>query len=81
MWELGMRSKQLWDTLAEGIEEQGFSPLQELGWKKTGSLMIGCCPASGSWSGSLMKNVIEKPNIVLDVPVKPLAMKWSFACD
>ncbi|KAF9597727.1 hypothetical protein IFM89_021214 [Coptis chinensis] len=41
MWELGMRSKQLWDTLVEGIEEQGFSPLQELGWKKTGSLMIG----------------------------------------
>ncbi|KAJ6795310.1 Uncharacterized protein M6B38_226220 [Iris pallida] len=40
-WELSTRSKQLWQELAESIEGKGLDPLQELGWKKTGSLLIG----------------------------------------
>ncbi|XP_058102392.1 uncharacterized protein LOC131246360 isoform X2 [Magnolia sinica] len=43
-WELAMRSKQLWELFAESIENQGMDPLQELGWKKTGSLLIGRTP-------------------------------------
>ena len=35
-WELSMRSKQLWEGLAESVEHQGLNPLEELGWKKTG---------------------------------------------
>ncbi|KAI3948384.1 hypothetical protein MKW92_044257 [Papaver armeniacum] len=40
-WELAMRSKRLWEMLAESIEHQGRDPLDLLGWKKTGSLLIG----------------------------------------
>nr|DAD25227.1 TPA_asm: hypothetical protein HUJ06_026691 [Nelumbo nucifera] len=37
IWELAMRSKQLWEVLADSIQHQGMSPLEILGWKKTGS--------------------------------------------
>ncbi|XVF21275.1 hypothetical protein REPUB_Repub12eG0076300 [Reevesia pubescens] len=40
-WELTKRSHQLWKMLAESIREQGNDPLQVLGWKKTGSLLVG----------------------------------------
>ncbi|KAI3936028.1 hypothetical protein MKX01_021458 [Papaver californicum] len=40
-WELAMRSKRLWEMLAENIKNQGRDPLDLLGWKKTGSLLIG----------------------------------------
>ncbi|KAL3850471.1 hypothetical protein ACJIZ3_012353 [Penstemon smallii] len=40
-WDLAMRSHQLWEGLAETIQNQGLDPLQALGWKKTGSLLVG----------------------------------------
>ncbi|OMO86808.1 FAD dependent oxidoreductase [Corchorus capsularis] len=43
-WELTKRSHQLWKMLAETISEQGMDPLQALGWKKTGSLLVGRTP-------------------------------------
>ncbi|KAK6940435.1 FAD dependent oxidoreductase [Dillenia turbinata] len=41
IWELAMRSHKLWEMLAESIRQDGMSPSQVLGWKKTGSLLIG----------------------------------------
>ncbi|XP_028550630.1 uncharacterized protein LOC110113026 isoform X1 [Dendrobium catenatum] len=41
IWELAMRSKYLWEELAESLQRRGYDPLQVLGWKKTGSLLIG----------------------------------------
>ncbi|XP_020598669.1 uncharacterized protein LOC110038241 isoform X2 [Phalaenopsis equestris] len=40
-WELALRSKHLWEELAESVRRKGLDPLQVLGWKKTGSLLIG----------------------------------------
>ncbi|XP_071697345.1 uncharacterized protein [Rutidosis leptorrhynchoides] len=40
-WELAMRSRQLWQQLAEDINSQGMDPEHVLGWKKTGSLLVG----------------------------------------
>ncbi|XP_077227508.1 FAD-dependent oxidoreductase family protein isoform X2 [Tasmannia lanceolata] len=41
IWELSRRSKQLWEILVERIHLLGMDPLKVLGWKKTGSLLIG----------------------------------------
>ncbi|KAK9087917.1 hypothetical protein Syun_030311 [Stephania yunnanensis] len=41
LWELAMRSKSLWEMLAVSIQQKGMDPLDVLGWKKTGSLLIG----------------------------------------
>ncbi|XP_021274625.1 uncharacterized protein LOC110409568 isoform X2 [Herrania umbratica] len=43
-WELTKRSHQLWKRLAETIRDQGMDPLQVLGWKRTGSLLVGRTP-------------------------------------
>ncbi|XVF81300.1 hypothetical protein PTKIN_Ptkin15bG0144300 [Pterospermum kingtungense] len=43
-WELTKRSHQLWKMLAEKMHDQGMDPLQVLGWKKTGSLLVGTTP-------------------------------------
>ncbi|XP_059445716.1 uncharacterized protein LOC132177408 isoform X2 [Corylus avellana] len=43
-WELAMRSHELWKMLADSIHDQGLNPLEVLGWKKTGSLLIGRTP-------------------------------------
>ncbi|XP_073157964.1 uncharacterized protein [Henckelia pumila] len=40
-WDLAIRSHQLWEALAATIQSRGTDPLQELGWKKTGSLLVG----------------------------------------
>ncbi|XP_052170532.1 uncharacterized protein LOC127786865 [Diospyros lotus] len=40
-WELAMRSHELWELLADDIQRQCMNPLEILGWKKTGSLLIG----------------------------------------
>ncbi|KAK6163982.1 hypothetical protein DH2020_000846 [Rehmannia glutinosa] len=40
-WELAMRSHQLWEALAKSIQNQGMDPLLALGWKKTGSMLVG----------------------------------------
>ncbi|KAM1044230.1 hypothetical protein ACFX13_036124 [Malus domestica] len=44
LWDLGLRSQKLWEELAESLIEQGLDPLQLLGWKKTGSLLVGRTP-------------------------------------
>lgn len=41
IWDLTWRSHQLWKMLAGSLEEQGLDPTLELGWKKTGSLLVG----------------------------------------
>uniref|UniRef100_A0A2N9I074 FAD-dependent oxidoreductase domain-containing protein 1 n=1 Tax=Fagus sylvatica TaxID=28930 RepID=A0A2N9I074_FAGSY len=43
-WELAMRSHKLWQMLAQSVRDQGLDPLQVLGWKKTGSLLVGRTP-------------------------------------
>ncbi|XP_072966209.1 uncharacterized protein [Typha angustifolia] len=40
-WELARRSKQLWEELAESVIRDGMDPQEVLGWKKTGSLLVG----------------------------------------
>ncbi|GAV76538.1 DAO domain-containing protein [Cephalotus follicularis] len=44
LWYLTMRSHKLWEMLAESLRDQGLNPLQLLGWKKTGSLLVGRTP-------------------------------------
>ncbi|XP_010069584.2 glycine oxidase [Eucalyptus grandis] len=41
IWELALRSHQLWESLAENLHNQGLNPQEVLGWKKTGSLLFG----------------------------------------
>ncbi|KAL5057691.1 hypothetical protein RYX36_029295 [Vicia faba] len=41
IWDLSMRSHQLWTMMAESLQQQGLDPMVELGWKKTGSLLVG----------------------------------------
>ncbi|KAL4573623.1 hypothetical protein LXL04_020436 [Taraxacum kok-saghyz] len=36
-----MRSRQLWEKFAHDIKLQGLDPQDVLGWKKTGSLLVG----------------------------------------
>ncbi|GMP90181.1 hypothetical protein CsSME_00041429 [Camellia sinensis var. sinensis] len=43
-WELAMRSRKLWEMMAENVQQQGMNPLEILGWKKTGSLLVGKTP-------------------------------------
>ncbi|KAL8139059.1 hypothetical protein V2J09_005060 [Rumex salicifolius] len=40
-WNMAVRSQQLWQQLAKSMQDQGVDPLDELGWKKTGSLLVG----------------------------------------
>lgn len=40
-WELALRSRELWKKFAEDIKYQGMDPEEVLGWKKTGSLLVG----------------------------------------
>lgn len=40
-WELAGRSKQLWEELAEEVRAQGSDPFDVLGWKRTGSILVG----------------------------------------
>ncbi|KAI3786904.1 hypothetical protein L1987_40974 [Smallanthus sonchifolius] len=40
-WELAMRSRELWEKFAEDVKHQGMDPQEVLGWKKTGSLLVG----------------------------------------
>lgn len=37
IWDLALRSQKLWEELAESLSEQGLDPLEQLGWKKTGT--------------------------------------------
>ncbi|KAK1434737.1 hypothetical protein QVD17_00487 [Tagetes erecta] len=40
-WELAMRSRELWEKFAEDVKYKGMDPQEVLGWKKTGSLLVG----------------------------------------
>lgn len=40
-WDLALRSHKLWEILAENIRDEGMNPKEVLGWKKTGSLLVG----------------------------------------
>nr|CAB3453941.1 unnamed protein product [Digitaria exilis] len=45
MWELAVRSKQLWEELAAEVDGQGGGSARErLGWMRTGSLLVGRTP-------------------------------------
>ncbi|CAK8541391.1 unnamed protein product [Lathyrus sativus] len=51
-WDLSMRSHQLWMMMAENLQQQGLDPMVELGWKKTGSLLVGrTCEESDTLKG------------------------------
>lgn len=39
-WELAKRSHWLWEMLAKNVHEEGMDPLDELGWKKTGTVIV-----------------------------------------
>ncbi|KAF3647801.1 putative serine carboxypeptidase-like 20-like [Capsicum annuum] len=55
-WELMMRSHQLWENLAKSIQLQGMDPLEELGWKKTGSLLVSKTAAESA----MLKERVEE---------------------
>ncbi|KAL9243091.1 hypothetical protein vseg_017021 [Gypsophila vaccaria] len=41
VWDLAMRSRQLWQMLVNNLQADGVDPLDALGWKKSGSLLVG----------------------------------------
>ncbi|KFK31319.1 hypothetical protein AALP_AA6G097200 [Arabis alpina] len=41
IWDLALRSHQLWHDLAQTLSLQGLDPQELLGWKNTGSLLVG----------------------------------------
>ncbi|VVB15419.1 unnamed protein product [Arabis nemorensis] len=41
IWDLALRSHQLWHDLAQTLNHQGLDPEEMLGWKNTGSLLVG----------------------------------------
>uniref|UniRef100_A0A803MC78 FAD-dependent oxidoreductase domain-containing protein 1 n=1 Tax=Chenopodium quinoa TaxID=63459 RepID=A0A803MC78_CHEQI len=41
LWDLAKRSQQLWQMFVDNLQDQGISPLQSVGWKKTGSVLVG----------------------------------------
>lgn len=51
-WELAMRSHQLWKDLAKTVQSQG----EDIGWKKTGSLLVGRTASECS----LLKRKVEQ---------------------
>lgn len=58
-WDLSMRSHQLWMMMAESLQEQGLDPIVELGWKKTGSLLVGRTPAESDMLKGRVKRLSE----------------------
>ncbi|ESW12702.1 hypothetical protein PHAVU_008G135100 [Phaseolus vulgaris] len=58
-WDLAWRSHQLWTTLAQSLEEQGLDPTVELGWKKSGSLLIGRSDAESDMLKGRVKQLCE----------------------
>lgn len=58
-WDLSMRSHQLWMMMAESLQEQGLDPIMELGWKKTGSLLVGRTPAESDMLKGRVKRLSE----------------------
>ncbi|XP_027335179.1 uncharacterized protein LOC113849459 [Abrus precatorius] len=58
-WDLTWRSIQLWKKLAERLEEQGLNPAVELGWKRTGSLLVGRTRAESDMLKRRVKQLSE----------------------
>ncbi|CAI0426512.1 unnamed protein product [Linum tenue] len=58
-WELITRSHQLWETFAESVIDQGLSPADELGWKRTGSLLVGRTPEESEMLKRKVKQLSE----------------------
>ncbi|KAG8388858.1 hypothetical protein BUALT_Bualt02G0168700 [Buddleja alternifolia] len=58
-WELSMRSHELWEGLAESIQNQGLDPVQALGWKKTGSMLVGRTAADCSVLKSKVEQLLD----------------------
>ncbi|PQM33504.1 uncharacterized protein Pyn_05209 [Prunus yedoensis var. nudiflora] len=59
LWDFGLRSQRLWEDLAESLSEQGLDPLQLLGWKKTGSLLVGRTPEESDMLKGRVKLLCE----------------------
>ncbi|XP_054783069.1 uncharacterized protein LOC129290346 [Prosopis cineraria] len=58
-WDLTLRSYKLWNMLAESLQKQGSNPLEELGWKKTGSLLVGRTHAESDMLKRRVKQLTE----------------------
>ncbi|XP_028752666.1 uncharacterized protein LOC114712315 isoform X1 [Neltuma alba] len=58
-WDLALRSCRLWNVLAESLQKQGLNPLEELGWKKTGSLLVGRTQAESDMVKKRVKQLTE----------------------
>ncbi|KAJ0110880.1 hypothetical protein Patl1_03122 [Pistacia atlantica] len=58
-WDLAMRSHKLWKKFAESVRDQCLDPLQVLGWKKTGSLLIGRNPEELVLLQEMVKQLCE----------------------
>ncbi|RDY08872.1 dadA, partial [Mucuna pruriens] len=58
-WDLAWRSHQLWKTLALSLQDQGLDPTQELGWKQSGSLLIGRTDAESDMLKGRVKQLCE----------------------
>ncbi|XP_019461232.1 PREDICTED: uncharacterized protein LOC109360651 [Lupinus angustifolius] len=58
-WDLTWRSHRLWKMFAESLREQGLNPLVELGWKKTGSLLVGRSRAESDMLKGRVKQLNE----------------------
>ncbi|KAK4268159.1 hypothetical protein QN277_024848 [Acacia crassicarpa] len=58
-WDLNMRSYKLWNMLAESLQKQGLNPLEELGWKKTGSILVGRTHSETDMLKKRTKHLIE----------------------
>ncbi|CAO2826478.1 unnamed protein product [Amaranthus hypochondriacus] len=41
VWNLALRSQKMWQSLADSIQNDGSDPSEALGWRETGSLLIG----------------------------------------
>ncbi|MED6211641.1 hypothetical protein PIB30_075705 [Stylosanthes scabra] len=59
IWDLTWRSHQLWKMLAKSLEEKGMNPTVELGWKKTGSLLVGRTKAESDMLKGRVKKLSE----------------------
>ncbi|XP_010524641.1 PREDICTED: uncharacterized protein LOC104802642 isoform X2 [Tarenaya hassleriana] len=44
IWDLAMRSHALWQKLVRSLSDEGLDPEETLGWKNTGSLLVGRTP-------------------------------------
>ncbi|MED6182574.1 hypothetical protein PIB30_029707 [Stylosanthes scabra] len=59
IWDLTWRSHQLWKMLAKSLEEKGMNPTVELGWKKTGSILVGRTSADSDMMKGRVKQLSE----------------------